>query len=81
MKTAKPIPETVPIWKLPRRAFRWFEGRETLLCEVGTVEARFRVQWLAEGSLSYHIRGTPCPHGGVSSEIALYHEFRAAIAK
>ena len=77
----KPIPTTVPIWKLPRRAFLWFEGRESLLCGICLVEAKFRVQWLAEGSLSYHIRGTPFPHGGVASEIALYREFREAISR
>ncbi len=77
----KPIPTTVSIWKLPRRAFRWLEEREPLLCGLSLVEAQFRVQWLAEGSLSYHIRGTPCPHGGVASEIALYREFREVISR
>jgi hypothetical protein len=44
-------------------------------------EMRYRLTWLSEGSLKYHLMGIDVPHGGDPFEKKLYRDFQEYLEK
>jgi hypothetical protein len=69
-----------PPWeRIKLQEEEFFATREPLIAEAkNKAERGYRIQWLSEGSLGYHLLQQPVPHGGNPSEIRLYNEFITA---
>ncbi len=73
----KPLPINAGVSCISFYSKKWFIGKYDLITRAGNKPEYYqRLVWLSEGSLSYHIEGKDCPHGGNQKEIALYNEFR-----
>ncbi len=64
---------------LKQCAYKWFEGKVPDIWEAKNVlEKHKRLQWLAEGSLAYHLSRFTTPLPPVQSELDLFAEFMAS---
>jgi hypothetical protein len=69
-----------PPWeRIKLQEEEFFATREPLIADAkNKAERGYRIQWLSEGSLGYHLLQQPVPHGGNPAEIRLYNEFITA---
>lgn len=66
---------------IARKAREFFSEREDKASELisncnNTSEMEYRLTWLSEGSLKYHLLRTDVPHGGDPAEKNLYAQFQ-----
>jgi hypothetical protein len=69
---------TAFIAKQAREFFSQKEDKASELIAVckNSAEMEYRLTWLSEGSLKYHLLRINVPHGGDPEEKALYAEFQ-----